>query len=271
MMRQSAEEPGTSGPLGSLRKRAERSYVVEAVSQRREYLELLAGAYPGSFVAWEPQGVTRPDGKRTGPTFVLWAPHPDTTTQEYENLGTLIEPDLEPEPVAPPDSVPDVEMAPTPRSRRQYRPRGPKTTRHKGITRVDRDAGISPEGKRVRATHGYMARVTWQKRTQIRFFSDSRYGDRLGALAAALDWRNKTERALGKPRTERIVPNVSVPSNTGVVGVRLRSDDNSYEATWQDANGKRRSTRFSIAKHGKKRALRLAINARRKGERERLI
>jgi hypothetical protein len=39
----------------------------------------------------------------------------------------------------------------------------------------------------------------------MKFFSDKKYGDRLGALTAALEWRDQTERELGKPRSEEPV------------------------------------------------------------------
>jgi len=37
-----------------------------------------------------------------------------------------------------------------------------------------------------------------------KFFSDRRYGDRLAALDAALEWRNATEWMIGKPRREGV-------------------------------------------------------------------
>jgi hypothetical protein len=136
----------------------------------------------------------------------------------------------------------------------------PKTTKHKGITRIDHPA---------KRTFGYFVRVTWNKQRRSKFFSDSVYGDRLAALAAALDWRNEAERELGKPRTERQVIGVSRTS-TGIVGVRRTVKDGRevYEATWREGNRLRR-TSYSIAKHGEKRALSLARRARERYERMR--
>ncbi len=136
----------------------------------------------------------------------------------------------------------------------------PKTTKHKGITRIDHPA---------KRTFGYFVRVTWNKQRRSKFFSDSVYGDRLAALAAAIEWRNATERELGKPRTERQVIGVSRTS-TGIVGVRRTIKDGRevYEATWRDGNRIRR-TSYSIAKHGERRALALARRAREKYERMR--
>lgn len=138
----------------------------------------------------------------------------------------------------------------------------PKTTKHKGITRIDHPA---------KRTFGYFVRVTWNKERRSKFFSDSVCGDRLGALSAALDWRNQAERELGKPRTERQVIGVSRTS-TGIVGVRrtLKDGREVYEATWREGNRIRR-TSYSIAKHGERRALALARRARERYERQRQL
>ncbi len=134
----------------------------------------------------------------------------------------------------------------------------PKTTKHKGITRIDHPA---------KRTFGYFVRVTWNKQRRSKFFSDSVYGDRLAALSAALEWRNEAERELGKPRTERQVIGVSRTS-TGIVGVRRTVKDGRevYEATWREG-GRIRRTSYSIAKHGERRALSLARRARERYER----
>ncbi|MFV9506880.1 MAG: AP2/ERF family transcription factor [Oscillochloridaceae bacterium umkhey_bin13] len=136
----------------------------------------------------------------------------------------------------------------------------PKTTKHKGVTRIDHPA---------KRTFGYFVRVTWNKQHRSKFFSDSVYGDRLAALGAALEWRNLAEQELGKPRTERQVIGVSRTS-TGIVGVRRAVKDGRevYEATWREGNRIRR-TSYSIAKHGEKRALALARRARERYERQR--
>ncbi|WP_298819818.1 AP2/ERF family transcription factor [Chloroflexus sp.] len=167
-------------------------------------------------------------------------------------------PDLDPEQarqlLSAPVAQPSVEAKKVPARLR------PKTTKHKGITRIDHPA---------KRTFGYFVRVTWNKQRRSKFFSDSVYGDRLAALAAAIEWRNATERELGKPRTERQVIGVSRTS-TGIVGVRRTIKDGRevYEATWRDGNRIRR-TSYSIAKHGERRALALARRAREKYERMR--
>ena len=137
-----------------------------------------------------------------------------------------------------------------------------RTVKHKNVTRVDHDASH---------THGYSVRIQWQGERRAKFFSDAKYGDRLGALATAIEWRNATERELGKPRTERQVVGL-VYSTSGVPGVRRVRDGYTdyYEATWGTTVGKMGRTRYSINRHGEKRALQMAIKARERGERERL-
>jgi hypothetical protein len=98
------------------------------------------------------------------------------------------------------------------------------------------------------------------------------YGDRLGALTAALEWRDTTERKLAKPRTDRQVVGFSSRNKSGIVGVRrmLKAGRDVYEATWMDAHGRVGRTSFSIARHGEKHAFRLAVRARQLHEKARL-
>lgn len=137
-----------------------------------------------------------------------------------------------------------------------------RTVKHKNITRVDHPSS---------RTHGYNVRIQWKGERRSKFFSDGLYGDRLAALSAAIDWRNKTEQELGKPRTERQVLGIT-HSPSGVTGVRRVREGHTdyYEATWGTTAGKQARTRYSIARHGEKRALQLALKARRRGEKARL-
>ncbi|MDZ4718155.1 MAG: AP2/ERF family transcription factor [Roseiflexaceae bacterium] len=142
--------------------------------------------------------------------------------------------------------------------------RGPRTTRHKNVTRIDHP---------IKRTHGYTVRIAWKGAKHGKFFSDRVHGDRLGALAAAIEWRDRTERQIGKPRTEHQVVGWHSRNNTGVVGVRRRKRGNIevFEATWISRGEKRKriTTCFSIARHGEKKAFKLALRARQNGERMR--
>lgn len=137
-----------------------------------------------------------------------------------------------------------------------------RTVKHKNITRVDHAKS---------RTHGYNVRIQWQDQRRSKFFADGKYGDRLGALTAALEWRNATEQELGKPRTERQVVGIFY-SSSEELGIRRVREGNTeyYQATWATYAGKQRRTKFSITKHGEQRALQLARQAREQGELERL-
>lgn len=137
-------------------------------------------------------------------------------------------------------------------------------TRHKGILRLD-----YPEKHLV----GYRTTVGWRGKRYDKFFSDTTYGDRLSSLDAAIQWRNQRERELGKPRTERLVyssMNRGRPG-TGVLGVRRITINHTsyYQAQWLGPTGERKTRKFSVTKYGEREARRLAILARRQGERER--
>jgi hypothetical protein len=135
---------------------------------------------------------------------------------------------------------------------------------HKNLTRFDHPK---------KNTFGYFVRIQWKGEKHHKFFSDRVHGDRLGALAAALEWRDATERKLAKPRTDRQVIGFSSRNKSGVVGVRrmVKQGRDVYEATWMDANGRVGRTSFSIARHGERRAFRLAVRARQQHEKARLL
>lgn len=229
--------------LGSVRRRGEHQFRVGATSMDRAGLDMLALQHAQSFVIFEAQGVRLATGHLVGPRWVLWEVAPQPVV-ELEFTAPLLAP-----------------------------PRRPKTTRHKGITRVDVEGGIRPNGTRRRASHGYMARVVWQGHRYIKWFSDRRHGDRLGALTAALDWRDAQERSLGKPRTNLPVVG-KANTNTGLVGIREQRSGprglREFEVTWRTLDGRTRRTSYSIAKHGRHGALARAKAKRRHEEAARI-
>ncbi|MBX0328635.1 AP2 domain-containing protein [Oscillochloris sp. ZM17-4] len=128
----------------------------------------------------------------------------------------------------------------------QRSPRGPRTTRYLNVTRMD-----------YPKAHGYFVRVTWKGVQRAKLFSDGVYGDRFAALAAALDWRDKMTKELGKP-----APGQALRPDVGVNRVTKGSRD-VFEATWL-VNGKQGRTSFSVRKHGIKKARALALAARQR-------
>lgn len=132
--------------------------------------------------------------------------------------------------------------------------------KHKDIARIDQ------EEKR---THGWYVRVRYFGKTYSKFFSDGKCGGRYSSLLSALAWRDKTEKQLGKLRTDRHIVTVS-NTKTGVVGVRLNEQLNRYEVSWVNPSGKQGKTSVSIRKHGRAKAFELACKIRKEKEAERL-
>ncbi len=233
---------------GMVRVHGNRIFVLDEHGPNRTLLDQRAAEVPGAFVAWESQGVTPAGQQQTSPRFALWIPY---------TLPEACHPLSHEEGQAAASSDSDSTAA-----EGTKRARGPKTTRHKNITRIDHPP---------KRTYGYFVRVRWKGQNRSRFFSDKKHGDRLAALTAAIEWRDATERELGKPRTDRLVIGEPRSSNTGVVGVRRRTEGHTeyMEATWVNERGTLSRTRFSVARYGVKGALRRAQKAREQHERAR--
>lgn len=244
------------------RRRDGKSYVLEGYGADRTILEAQRTRWPGSYVQWEAMGVPLrgPDGQTrlSEATFALWRPSTAVIgPDELEDPADFLS--FEPE-----QSTPEVSAAPAqPTARRQAdRERKPKSVKYKNLTRVER-----PE----RNMYGYHVRLGWKGQVYQKWFSDTTYGDRLGALGAALDWRDAKERKLGKPRSEQTLIGMTA-SNTGLVGVArvTLKGDAYYRALWRDAEGKMHRRWFSIERLGEKRAMRAAIQAHEQGMAARL-
>lgn len=124
---------------------------------------------------------------------------------------------------------------------------------------------IDQEGKK---THGWYVRIFHKAKAHLKFFSDLSLGGRAASLTAALDWRDKKENELGRPRTDRYVV-TKARTNTGIVGVSLNRH-NRYEVTWVTPAGKQGKTSYSATKHGQAKALAMAMEKRAQKEAERL-
>ena len=116
--------------------------------------------------------------------------------------------------------------------------------KHKDIVRID---------QAIKKTHGWYVRVRFKGKVHSKFFSDKKNGGKSSGLLSAILWRNKTEKKIGKVRTDKHMVTVS-NSGTGVVGVRLNEKFKRYEVSWVTDQGKQGKTSVSIAKHGKKKA-----------------
>ena len=102
-------------------------------------------------------------------------------------------------------------------------------------------------------------------------------------MEEAIQWRNQKERELGKPRTDRIIIANKQDNNTGHNGViRTKKwtgarDKNGnplpnyvdvYAVPWSPEPGVARQTSFSVDKYGEEEARRLAIDLRKRMERQ---
>ena len=136
---------------------------------------------------------------------------------------------------------------------------------HRNVSRVD-------SGN----THGWLVRLQRDGRITSKLFSDRAHGGRDDALRRALAWRDEQRARLGPVRhdpsrlhsPEARRRNRQVLTRTGMTGIgfQLRPYGGGrvpyVTAYWIDANGRRRQTSFSVAKHGVEEAVALAARAR---------
>lgn len=145
-----------------------------------------------------------------------------------------------------------------------------KEDRHKGISRIDQ-----PQKRH----HGWYVRVRLGSAARSKFFNDQKCSGRAAALQSAVEWRNRIEQELGKPRTNYVVIGANPRNNTGVIGVRrcvqkyIGKDgkvflNEVYEVSWHASRDKKGKTSVSIKKYGEREAFRRACGIRRRKEQE---
>ncbi len=141
---------------------------------------------------------------------------------------------------------------------------------YKGISRIDQ-----PERK----THGWYVRVRFNGEQRAKFFSDEAHEGREGALEKAVRYRDRMERELGKPRTDRLVIASNPRNRSGIMGIQRKTKTiktptgerkikNVYEVSWNPEPGKLCRTWVSIDEYGEEAAFRKACAIRREKERE---
>jgi hypothetical protein len=142
------------------------------------------------------------------------------------------------------------------------------TSGYKSISRVDHEK---------KHAYGWLVRIAFNGERYQKFFSDAANGGKRASLKAAIEWRNRTEKKIGKPRTERKVVVASPRNTSGTVGIRKTMKAMTrdykvmgpvYEVWWFPKPGEIRKTSVSIYKYGQKEALRRALALRRQGEKE---
>jgi len=142
------------------------------------------------------------------------------------------------------------------------------TSGHKSISRVDHAK---------KHAYGWLVRIAFESKMHQKFFSDAAHKGKRASLKAAIEWRNKTEKKIGKPRTERKVAMPSSRNRSGIVGIRETTKAMTrdglkkgpvYEVWWFPKPGVIRKTSVSIYKYGQREAFRRAYALRKAGERE---
>jgi len=132
-----------------------------------------------------------------------------------------------------------------------------------GITRIDQ-----PEKK----NHGFYVRITHRGKGFQKYFPDKSLGGKPKALKAAKAYRDTLLKKMPKVKQEAASKKRRRIKRSGVVGVThvvSKSPNGTvyeyWQAAWADAEGSRRTAKFSISRYGEEKALDMAKKARRDG------
>lgn len=130
-----------------------------------------------------------------------------------------------------------------------------------GISRIDQPA---------KKNHGYYVRITHRGSRHQKYFPDKSNGGKTKALKAAKEHRDALLARMPKYKQEiaaRRKRRIKQSGTTGVTHVLAKSPKGKvyeyWQAAWLDNQGRRRTKKFSIARHGEEKALRLAKKTRR--------
>ncbi len=132
-----------------------------------------------------------------------------------------------------------------------------------GITRIDQ-----PEKK----NHGYYVRITHRGKGFQKYFPDKSLGGKPKALKAAKDYRDALLKKMPKSKQESASKKKRKIKYSGVVGVThviSKSPKGTvyeyWQAAWNDAEGRRRTAKYSISRYGDGKAQEMAKKMRRDG------
>ena len=138
---------------------------------------------------------------------------------------------------------------------------------HKGISRIDSGS-----------THGWFVRGYRNGKTYSKLFSDRKCDGKGEAQKLAKEYRDQLNEELEaipkNPRQRRIVVS-DLRNTTGELGVSRTTKispngtkHECYSVSWRPEPGVQKCTSFSIKKYGEKKALKMAVEHRRKMMRE---
>ncbi|MCK5605783.1 AP2 domain-containing protein [Candidatus Pacearchaeota archaeon] len=117
--------------------------------------------------------------------------------------------------------------------------------------------------KYPKTTNGWFVRICWKRKFYRKHFSDNRYGGTNSALLSAIVWRDRIKKEIEMPNISMHCVGVAT-SNTGIIGVY--NEKTKISVSWRDANGRPGHSSFSIKKHGREKAMQLAIAKREEME-----
>ncbi|HQZ26962.1 MAG TPA: hypothetical protein PK648_02345 [Verrucomicrobiales bacterium] len=135
-----------------------------------------------------------------------------------------------------------------------------------GITRIDQ-----PEKK----NHGFYVRISHKGKSHQKYFPDKSLGGKTKALKAAKAHRDEILAKMPKYKQEAAAKKKRRIQASGVVGVThvvSKSPNGTpyeyWQAAWLDADGGRRTAKFSISRYGADEALKMAKKAKRDGSKK---
>jgi len=131
--------------------------------------------------------------------------------------------------------------------------------------------GISRIEQAEAGTRGWQVRLQRRGVKYAKYFADRRYGGGEPAWEAAKCWRDEVMAQLRSGDESRVCRR-SVRNSSGIVGVcqvTVRAANGTeyrfWQAAWSTSDGKRRCVKFSVRRHGERRAFELAVSARQGG------
>ncbi|MDF1753208.1 MAG: AP2 domain-containing protein [Verrucomicrobiales bacterium] len=132
-----------------------------------------------------------------------------------------------------------------------------------GITRIDQVD---------KKNHGYYVRITHKGQRYQKYFPDKSNGGKAKALRAAKAYRDEILAKLPKDkqdaasRKKRRIKKSGITGVTHVVSKSVKGKNYDYwQAAWVDESNRRKTAKFSIARYGEEKALKMAKKARREG------
>lgn len=122
------------------------------------------------------------------------------------------------------------------------------------------------------STHGWQVRMQRRGQKYGKYFADRQWGGSKASYMAARSWRDALLERLEEEASGARICEKSARNSSGVVGVSkvavTASNGSMYyfwQATWCPEPGQRRCVKFSIRRHGDRKAFRMAVEARKLG------